>query len=211
MTPRTQIQGLPITATVEEAWSVFRASRHSRMPVYEGTIDSIVGVLLLKDLMQVEAGGAPTLEALAKPAFFVPESKNILELLRELQRACTQLALVVDEYGSLSGLVTLEDLLEEVFGEIHDEHEAQAEIQELATGEYLVAGQVHVEDLEARLGLICEREGFDTVAGLVMASLGHVPLEGERVRLEGAILTVLAMEGPRVLTVQVRLTGPAAE
>ena len=204
MTPRTLIQGIPLSATVDEAWEAFRAGRHSRMPVYRDTIDNIVGILLLKDLMQLAPGEGTDLKALFKPASFVPESKHILQLLRELQRTRTQLAVVVDEYGSLSGLVTLEDLLEEVFGEIQDEHELQADIQEIADGEFLVCGQVHVDDLEERLGLVCQRDGFDTLAGLVMATLGHVPNPQETLEVPGARLTVHRMEGPRILQVLVK-------
>ena len=147
---------------------------------------------------------------LVKPACFVPESKNIGELLRELQRDRTQLAVVVDEYGSLSGLVTLEDLLEEVFGEIHDEHELQPEILEVGPGEFLVDGQLHVEELEHRLDLGCERNGFDTIGGLIMARLGHVPRPQETVALAGALLTVQKMEGHRILQVHIRII-PEAE
>jgi len=207
MTPRTQIQGIPDNATLEEAWEAFRVGRHSRMPVYHETIDEIVGILLLKDLMQYAPGTDLELKALVKPARFVPESKRILQLLRELQRARAQLAMVVDEYGSLSGLVSLEDLLEEVFGEIQDEHELQADIQEISDGEYMVSGQVHVDDLEERLGLVCQRDGFDTLAGLVMATLGHVPAPQETLEIPGARLTVHRMEGPRILQVHVRLAG----
>jgi len=114
---------------------------------------------------------------------------------------------VVDEYGSLSGLVSLEDLLEEVFGEIQDEHELQADIQEIAEGEYLVSGQVHVDDLEEKLGLVCQRDGFDTLAGLVMATLGHVPSPQESLEVPGARLTVHRMEGPRILQVHVKRAG----
>jgi len=207
MTPRTLIQGIPENATLEEAWEAFRVGRHSRMPVYSETIDNIVGLLLLKDLMQYPPGTGLELKALMKPACFVPESKRILQLVRELQRTRTQLAMVVDEYGSLSGLVSLEDLLEEVFGEIQDEHELQADIQELAPGEYLVSGQVHVDDLEEKLGLVCQRDGFDTLAGLVMATLGHVPSPQESLELPGARLTVHRMEGPRILQVHVKRAG----
>jgi CBS domain containing-hemolysin-like protein len=177
------------------------------MPVYHETIDNIVGILLLKDLMQFAPGTDIALQALVKPACFVPESKRILQLLRELQRARTQLAMVVDEYGSLSGLVTLEDLLEEVFGEIQDEHELQADIQEMGPGEYMVCGQIHVDDLEEQLGLVCQREGFDTLAGLVMATLGHVPVPQESLEIPGARLTVHRMEGPRILQVHVKRVG----
>jgi CBS domain containing-hemolysin-like protein len=207
MTPRTLIEGIAHTATLEEAWEAFRVGRHSRMPVYRETIDNIVGILLLKDLMQYAPGTDLELQALVKPACFVPESKRILQLLRELQRTRTQLAMVVDEYGSLSGLVSLEDLLEEVFGEIQDEHELQADIQEIAPGEYMVCGQVHVDDLEEQLGLVCQRDGFDTLAGLIMATLGHVPSPQETVDLPGVRLTVHRMEGPRILQVHLKRLG----
>jgi len=207
MTPRTLIQGIPDDATLEATWEAFREGRHSRMPVYHETIDNIVGILLLKDLMQFAPGIDLELKKLVKPARFVPESKRILQLLRELQRARTQLAMVVDEYGSLSGLVTLEDLLEEVFGEIQDEHELQADIQEMGPGEYMVCGQIHVDDLEEQLGLVCQREGFDTLAGLVMATLGHVPVPQESLEIPGARLTVHRMEGPRILQVHVKRVG----
>jgi CBS domain containing-hemolysin-like protein len=205
MTPRTRIQGISLSATLDEAWKAFRDSRHSRMPVYGGTIDDIVGILLVKDLMQVPPGTDLDLRVLVKPARFVPESKRILQLLRELQRSRAQVAMVVDEYGSLSGLVSVEDLLEEVFGEIQDEHELQPDIHEIGDKEYLVSGQIHVDRLEENLGLVCRRNGFDTLAGLIMATLGHVPNPQESVEVPGARLTVQRMEGPRILQVHVRL------
>jgi len=205
MTPRTLIEGIPLTATFPEAWAAFRTSRHSRMPLYDGTVDQIVGILILKDLMQVARDSPAELPVLAKPPCFVPESKNILQLLREMQRDRQQLAVVVDEFGSVSGIVSLEDLLEEVFGEIHDEHEFSAEIQEIGPGEFLVSGQVHVDDLEARTGLVYERDGFDTLGGLIMARLGHIPAVQEVLELEGARLTVQKMEGRRIIQVHLRL------
>lgn len=203
MTARTSIQAIDAAADSEEVWAAFRANRHSRMPLMEGAPDEVLGVLLLKDLLQMEPGQALDLRALAKPALFVPESKHTLELLREMQRSRNQMAIVVDEFGSVSGLVTLEDLLEEVFGEIREEHEATAEIQEAPDGSLLVAGPVHIEDLEARLGTQWEREGFDTVGGFVMARLGRVLVPQDCVEVEGARFTVLAMDGPRVLQVRV--------
>jgi len=206
MTPRTRIVALPVTATIEEAWSTFSACRHSRLPVFEGGIEKVRGVLLLKDLMQLPYGAQPPLGTLLKPPHFVPESKPVAELLRDLQRARTQLALVVDEFGGVSGLVTMEDLLEEVFGEIQDEHEAPAGLVEQAAGVWLVSGQTHVEDVAAALGLSWERNGFDTLAGLVMARLGRVPMPQESVAVEGALLTVLRMEGTRIVQVRVERT-----
>ncbi len=203
MTPRTSIQAIDAAADSQEVWATFRASRHSRLPLVAGTPDEVLGVLLLKDLLQTELGQTLDLRALAKPALFVPESKHTLELLREMQRSRNQMAIAVDEFGSVSGIVTLEDLLEEVFGEIREEHEAFAEIQALPDGSLLVAGQVHIEDLETRLGVQWAREGYDTVAGLVMARLGRVPNPLESVEAAGARFTVLAMDGPRVLQVRV--------
>ena len=205
MTPRTLIHGIPATASFPEAWAAFRTFRHSRMPLFDGTVDQIAGILILKDLMQVGAKDAVALMDLAKPPCFVPESKNILQLLREMQRNRQQLAVVVDEFGSVSGIVSLEDLLEEVFGEIHDEHELQAEIQELGPGEFLLSGQVHVDDLEERTGLAYERDGFDTVGGLIMARLGHIPAPQEALELDGARLTVQKMEGRRIIQVHLKL------
>jgi putative hemolysin len=205
MTPRTLINGIPLTATFPEAWAAFRTSRNSRMPVFDGTVDQIVGILILKDLMQVSRDNPVDIKDLAKPPCFVPESKNILELLREMQRNRQQLAVVVDEFGSVSGIVSLEDLLEEVFGEIHDEHELQAEITELGPGEFMVSGQVHVNDLEERTGLAYERDGFDTLGGLIMARLGHIPAPQETLEVEGARLTVHKMEGRRIIQVHLKL------
>ena len=122
----------------------------------------------------------------------------------EMQRARVQMAIVVDEFGSVSGLVTLEDLLEEVFGEIEEEHEPPSSWEVLPDGALRVPGSLHVEDLEARLGLQWERGGFDTVAGLVMSRLGRVPVVGDTVAVPGAHITVLAMEGARVLDVRVQ-------
>ena len=206
MTPRTSIVALPITATILEAWAAFTHSCHSRVPVYEGSIEHVRGVLLLKDLMQLADGAQPALTTLLKPPHFVPESKPVAELLRDLQRARTQLALVVDEFGGVSGLVTMEDLLEEVFGEIQDEHEAPTGLLEQAPGVWLISGQAHVEDVAETLGLAWERNGFDTLAGLVMARLGHVPMPQESVAVEGAKLTVLRMEGTRVVQLRVERT-----
>ena len=205
MTPRNLINGIPVTATFPEAWAAFRTCRNSRMPLFDGTIDQIVGILILKDLMQVSRDNPADLQTLAKPPCFVPESKNILQLLREMQRDRQQLAVVVDEFGSVSGIVSLEDLLEEVFGEIHDEHEFSADIQEIGPGEFLVSGQVHVDDLEARTGLVYARDGFDTLGGLVMARLGHIPVVQEVLELDGARLTVQKMEGRRIIQVHLRL------
>jgi len=204
MTPRTRILALPAEATAAQAWEAFRESRHSRLPVYEGTIDHVVGVLLLKDLLQHPDQPELAVRSLLMPPFFVPESKPVQELLREMQRARRQMAVVVDEFGGMSGVVTVEDLLEEVVGEIRDEHESPADIVETAQGVFEVSGQVHVEDFAERFGLALDRDGFDTVGGLLMSRLGRVPESGDEVVLDGFRLKVLQMDGARVLLVRVQ-------
>ncbi len=203
MTPRTSIQAIDAEATPEEVWAIFRASRHSRLPLVAGSPDEVLGVVLLKDLVQTDPGEVRDIRTLSRPAQFVPESKHILELLREMQRSRNQIAIVVDEFGSVSGLVTLQDLLEEIFGEIQEEHESAPEIQELKEGCWLVSGQVHIEDLESILEVEWEREGFDTVAGLVMARMGRVPGLRESVVDQGVCFTVVGIDGPRLLQVKV--------
>jgi len=203
MTPRTRMVAVPAEATVDEAWEAFAQSRHSRLPVRDGGIDRIVGVLLLKDVLCLPDGETKRAGELAKPPLFVPESKPVQELLRELQRARTHLAVVVDEFGGVSGLVTMEDLLEEIFGEILDEHESQTDIVDMGPGLFLVSGQTHVDDLGRRMGQDWVRDGFDTVAGMLMARLGRVPRVQESVEVEGARLTVIRMEGARITQVKV--------
>ncbi len=207
MTPRTLLHGIDAAATYDEISLAFRENRHSRMPVFQGTADHIIGILLLKDFLQVQSGDQLDLAQLAKEPIFVPESKPIPELLRELQRVRMQMAIVVDEFGSVSGVVTLEDLLEEVFGEIREEHEDDGLAEQVQDGALLLPGNFHVEDLQARLERGWDHEGYDTVAGLVMARLGRVPSPGDEILVEGARISVVRMEGARVLQVRVDPEG----
>jgi putative hemolysin len=209
MTPRTRMVTIEGNASIPEAWQTFMQSRHGRLPVVDGSIDRITGVLLLKDLMQISDQDSRRVRDLQKPVSFVPESKPVADLMRELQRRRAKMTIVVDEFGAVSGLATVEDLLEEVFGEIRDEHEGAPEIQPQADGSLIVSGQAHVEDLASHLGLTWERDGFDTVGGLLMARLGRVPKAGDQVQEEGATLTVTRMEGPRVLQIRVDRLTPA--
>jgi CBS domain containing-hemolysin-like protein len=205
MTPRNRIQGIPSDAALDEVWETFRVNRYSRMPVYQNAIENIQGVLLLKDLIQIKWQEDTKWISLAKPPIFVPESKPTLELLRELQRARSQMAIVVDEYGAVAGLATIEDLLEEVVGEIQDEHESSATLHESSPGVYSVPGGTHVDDLASALDIELEHEGFDTVAGLVMWKLGRIPNPLETVRVQNLVLRVLKMEGPRIILVETRV------
>jgi CBS domain containing-hemolysin-like protein len=208
MTPRTRIQAISSNATLEEVWNAFRVNRNSRMPVYQNTIDNIQGVLLLKDLIQLKGRDADEdWLSLVKSPIFVPESKATMELLRELQYARTQMAIVVDEYGSVAGLATVEDLLEEVVGEIQEEHESSPALRECSPGVYSVPGETHVDDLASVLDIDLEHENFDTVAGLIMWKLGRIPNPLETIRVQNLVLRILKMEGPRIVMVEARIEG----
>lgn len=203
MTPRTAMRALPVEASLDEAWETFRSSGRSRLPLYEERLDKVVGVLRLKDLLGLPDHATTPLRQLMKPPLFVPESKPAGEVLREMQRARIGLAVVVDEFGGVAGLVTLGDLLDEVFGEIPEEPGGAPEVQVLGEGLWLVSGQAHVEDVASALDLDWQRDGFDTVGGLVMARLGRVPKVRDSVVEDGSRITVLRMDGPKVLQVRV--------
>lgn len=211
MTPRTEIESVEAEDGVEDVLTAFTRSRHSRLMVQDGGIDHIVGMLAVRDLIpHLAARGGPAVKArdLMRPVALVPATKKVLELMRELQQERMQMAAVVDEYGGTAGLVTLEDLLEEIVGEIRDEHEMEALRQE-GPGAYLADGLLPVEDLEESLGLEIPAEGVETVGGLVFSHLGRVPRVGESVVVaRGVEMEVLRMLGRRIAAVRIKVSAP---
>lgn len=207
MTPRTDIVAIPASSTVLEARRAFLRSGHSRLPVYEGTVDNVVGILHVRDVLAAwEEPGSPISNRL-RPAFFVPETRTVAQLLEEM-RLKTHLALVVDEYGSLAGLVTVEDLVEEIVGEIREEHEAEEPLRvEEADGRWVFSGVAHVEDLERTFGLNVGERGYDTVGGFVIASLGRVPAVGEILEVHGLRIEILEATRRRVHRVRIWRVG----
>lgn len=207
MVPRVDVKMVPASATVDEAVRAFQSSGFSRMPVHGGDPDSIVGVLLLKDLIPVLASGGAsrTVRDLARPAMFVPETKPILALLSEMRSAHTHLAVVVDEYGGTSGIVTIEDIVEEIVGEIADEFDRDRRyVVPVRTGEWLVDGQLPVSDVREMLGVrLPESDEYDTVAGWVLAELGRIPAPGDTIEGDGFVARVEAMRRRRVARVRI--------
>jgi CBS domain containing-hemolysin-like protein len=208
MVPRIAIVGLDVAATFEKATDVVIAEGHSRVPVYEGSIDRVVGILYAKDLLPFlkdAAGPRPALRTLIRPPVFVPESMSIDDLLHELQRRKVHIAIVLDEYGGTAGLVTIEDLLEEIVGEIQDEYDVEEDmIVRLDPDRARIDGRASVDDLgevwpdldlEA---LLEDRDEYDTIGGLVFHRLGEVPTPGAVVELEGITLTVESTDSRRV-------------
>ena len=216
MIPRMDMVTLSGEATFEEATGVIVAEGHSRIPVYEDSIDEIVGILYAKDLLPFLVqpdGDRPVLRTLLRTPVFVPESMTVDDLLHELQRRKVHLAIVLDEYGGTAGLVTIEDLIEEIVGEIQDEYdEEEPMIVRLSDDEVRVDGRAAVDDLQdlfdTTFGLEDEDE-YDTVGGLIYHRIGGVPKPGDEVRVDGLLLTVESTDGRRVGKVLVVREGRA--
>jgi putative hemolysin len=200
MTPRTELVAVPVEATVQEAVARIRATTYSRFPVYRGDLDHIVGVLFARDLVGVDP--QTPVEQLMRPVLAVPETVRVLEALRRFQEQGQHAAVVLDEYGGTAGWVTLEDLLEELVGEIPSEHgEEEPGVVVRADGSLLVDGRLPLHQLLDRLGLQEEdvpAEGAATVAGLVLHLLGRIPTVGDRVRVRDYVIEVVDLDGPRI-------------
>jgi magnesium and cobalt transporter len=213
MTPRTDIVALPVSTTVGEARRVILREGHSRVPVYREAIDNVVGVLYVRELLRAwEAGqdAAPVSDYL-RDVMFVPETLSVAELLAEM-RVKTHIALVVDEYGGVAGLVTLEDLLEEIVGDIRDEHDPEeAQMRQEPDGSWTIDAATHVEELEELFDVEFSERGFDTVGGLVVSSFGRVPAEGEKLGIHGLEFVVLEADSRRIHSVRVRRSAAPGE
>jgi putative hemolysin len=211
MVPRTDMFCLDVETPREEILPALRENLHSRVPVFEGSIDVIVGILYTKDLLPYVAGLPDDfdLRAHLHPPYFVPESKRADALLQEFQAKKLHIAIVVDEFGGTAGLVALEDLLEELVGEIADEYdEPERLIQKIDASTYRVAGKLSVEDLNAATGLAISDEAYDTVGGWVLDLFGRVPRKGERTETPDLLVTVEKVERTRVIEVLISLRKP---
>lgn len=201
MTPRTDIVAADMNTDYDALMNIFREAKHSRVPVFRETVDDIVGILHLKDLIEAETENF-VVERLLQQPFYMPETKNVAELLREMQMARTKMAVVLDEYGGTAGIVTIEDLVEEIVGEIEDEHDPlEVEIQELADGTLRVDGRCNAEDLAEKTGIQFNVEEIDTVGGAVFSVFGRIPEEGDEIESNGIRIRVEKMNQRRVVRV----------
>jgi len=210
MKPRPEMMAVPSDTTVEQFIELLRARPFSRVPVFEGTTDNIVGLVSAQDVLHVldsEAGHRTVSSLMRKDVYFVPESKLGSDLLREMQKKKVRMAIVIDEYGGVAGLVTIEDLVEEIVGEISDEHEAAQVVRE-DENSYVVPGNMDVDRLEELLGVRPDRRGAATVAGLVSELAGRIPQKGEVVEEDGLRLEVLQASDRRVERVRVSIPHP---
>ena len=205
MTPRPDIVAIREDATVGDLRALFAEQEYSRFPVFKESLDNIAGFVFIKDLVSlVTADDARPLKPLVRPAVVVPETKRVPELLKQFQRQQTQCAIVVDEYGGTAGLVTIEDLLEEIVGEIRDEYDVEAEpIVDEGGGRYVVSGKVSIGEVAQRLNVQIEREGFETVGGYLLSHVGRVPAVGEHFDVDGLMVEVLDAERRRINKVRI--------
>lgn len=208
MTPRIDIVGVDVAASRDEVISVLRRSEHARLLVYDSSPDTVAGVIYAKDMIatMAEPGEQEPWQALVRPATFVPEAKSLDRQLRDFQRGPAHLAVVVDEFGGTAGIITLEDILEQIVGEIQDEYDTDEvePIQRVSDDQLRVEGGVALAELEAELAHDFGREDVSTVGGLVMAELGRVPRAGETLMLDGFDVTVDQVYRRRVRRVTVR-------
>ena len=214
LSPRPDVTAVPADATVDEAMRVITETGFSRIPVYQESLDHIIGVLYAKDLLRYLRVGeqAPSVASIARAPYFVPESKRTDELLADLRRDKVHLAIVVDEYGGTAGVVTVEDLVEEIVGEIADEYDpVEVDVLRISADEAIVDAGLPIDDLSELFGTAIEGEDFDTVGGLVLARLGRIAAPGDEVTTEDErlALRVLSILGRRIKRVRVRRTEPA--
>lgn len=208
MIPRIDIVGLPVTAALDTIVDTIVEEGHSRIPVYEDTVDNIVGILYAKDLLPYLKGAdnPPPVRTMVRTPLFVPESMLVDDLLHSLQRRKVHIAIVLDEYGGTAGLVTIEDLIEEIVGDIQDEYDAEEPMfVALSEDEARVDGRASVDDLAEHFDVeldSTDREEYDTVGGLVYHRIGTVPRVGDQIEVDGALrLTVESTDGRRVAKV----------
>jgi CBS domain containing-hemolysin-like protein len=207
MVPRIDVNVLPKDAPKEELLERIIASDHTRFPVYDDSIDNIIGILYVKDVLRCLVKNERfTIETLVRPAFFVPESKHIDDLLREFRKKRVHIAVVVDEYGGVSGIVCMEDILEEIIGDIQDEFDnEQEDVVQTGDGVFLCDARVNLEDLTEKTGIEFPVDDFDTLGGFVFNLLGKIPEQDEKVTWNNIAFLVIAIEGHRIKTVQITI------
>ncbi len=206
--PRTEVVWLAAGTKVRDFYGVFAETPHSRFPVYDGNPDNVIGIVGIKDVLKAlatgEMDGDSDIERVLRPVDFVPETKAIGELFREMQASGSQMAIAVDEYGGTAGVVTLEILLEEMVGTMRDElRPSEEEILEIDATTVQVDGSLSVEEARADLGIEIPEGPYDTIAGFLLSRLGHIPREGESLSFDGRRITVLEMKGPKIEVLRV--------
>ena len=210
MVPRTDVKVLDVDTPIEEVVNMIVEAGHSRLPVYEDTIDNIVGVVYAKDLLKywVSKGQDVQIKDMMRKPFFVPETKIIGELLKEMKTNRIHIATVVDEYGGTSGLVTIEDLLEEIVGDIQDEYDIEEEeFVVVGEGEYVVDARMDIEELAEKLEVDISKDDYDTLGGFLVHLGNKIPLQSEEIRYKNLLFTVVEADERKVSKVRINIQG----
>ncbi len=211
MVPRIDMTGVELNTPMIEALDVILKAGHSRLPVYNDSVDNVAGILYAKDLLRYLRDGRTDvpLSKIVRPAYFIPESKKVDDLLQELQQRKVHMAVVVDEYGGTAGIITIEDLLEEIVGEIQDEFDAEEPtIETVNDHEYLFDARAPLDEVTKLLAVELPSEGGDTLGGFIYSQLGKVPAVGDRIEYQAATFEVLSVAGRRIKQVRAVVTLP---
>ncbi len=214
MVPRTDIVAAALSDGFERVSEILVKDGHSRIPVYEENMDNIVGIAFAKDVLKhlARGGRRPNMRDIIRTAHFVPESKKVHEMLAEMKHRQLSIAIVIDEYGGTAGLVTIEDLLEEIVGEIRDEFDIQEQqVQLLTANEAIVDARVGIDELNEMFDVAIQKSDFDSIGGFIINELGRIPSVGDQVKVDGISLKVLSVSGRRIKKVRVTKLVPAPE
>lgn len=208
MVPRTDIQALEINSTVEDVAKLVVEAGHSRIPVYEENIDKIVGIVYAKDLLKywISKNKTDKISELMRKPLFVPETKNIDDLFKELKNQRIHIAIVVDEYGGTSGLVTIEDLIEEIVGDIQDEYDIEEdEFVMISEGEYVADARIDIDELSDKLGVSISKEDYDTLGGFLVHMSNKIPAVNDDILYEDITFTIIEADERRVAKVGIKM------
>jgi CBS domain containing-hemolysin-like protein len=205
LTPRVHVEALPMTATIADLMAEVCRTRHSRYPIYEGDLDDVRGVATISALFRTPVDERATLpvSAIMREPLVVPETRDLVDILDDFRASDTHLAVVIDEHGGTAGILTLEDVLEEIVGDVDDEHdEAQTMTVGVAEGVYVVAGTLHLDEVAELSGLSLPGGDYETVAGFVLQQLGSIPAAGARLGYGGWVIEVVEMDGLRIASLE---------
>lgn len=214
MVPRVHVTFADVNTTYEELIEIFREDKFTRLPIFEDSTDNVIGTINMKDLLLFDNTKEFHIRDILREAYFTYEYKNISELLVEMREASFNIAIVLDEYGDTAGLITLEDILEEIVGEIHDEYDENEEdfIKEIGEREYMIEGSTNLDDLNDRLDLQLESEDYDSLGGFIIEHLDRLPEEGDSITTEdGLRLVVESLDKNRIESVHAYLPEPSVE
>lgn len=213
MVPRTSVTAAPQGSTIGQIIELLLKSGHSRLPIYDGDIDHIVGVIHAKELLALwgHPSDEPLPPELIRPPLFFPESKKVGDLMTEVRAKKSHLAIILDEYGGTAGLVTLEDIIEEIIGDIHDEYDIEEEpITKVDDNTFLVDARVNIEDLSDYIGVELPEGEYETVGGFISDLIGRVPSENEQVEFRDLLMTIRSADERKISQVEIRLQGRGA-